>query len=156
MFTPQQLATHLKNNIIKKHCKRQIPPKPPVDLPKRKPLPVLGTLSPNIVCRDAERAAEEIKLIESAEKLMKELEEKGFGDRFADMQQRSAPKVDMSLKGKRLEVLCRYFEEDGTSFFCWAKCTVDGMLEKEAKKTGGSKNGKRLEELMEVIMPLQL
>ena len=143
VFTPQQLATHLKNNIIKKHSKRQIPPKPPVDLPKRKSLPVLGTLSPDIVRRDAERAAEEIKLIESAEKLMKELEEKGFGDRFADMQQRSAPKVDMSLKGKRLEVLCRYFEEDGTPFFCWAKCTVDGMPEKEAKKTGGSKNGKR-------------
>jgi hypothetical protein len=143
VFMPQQLATQLKNNIIKKHRKRQIPPKPPVDLPTRKPLPVLGTLFPDIVRRDAERAAEEIKLIESAEKLMKELEEKGFGDRFANMQQRLAPKVDMSLKGKRLEVLYRYFEEDGTPFFCWGKCTVDGIPEKEAKKIGGSKNGKK-------------
>ena len=50
--------------------------------------------------------------MEEAVKLMKELEDKGFGDRFADMQQRSAPKVDNLLKGKRLEILIKYWDED--------------------------------------------
>ena len=49
---------------------------PPVDLPTRKSLPILGTLSPDIIRRDKNRAAEEKKLVQEAEKLMKELEEK--------------------------------------------------------------------------------
>ncbi len=48
---------------------------------------------------------------------MKELEEKGLGDRFAYMQQKSAPKVDTALVAKRIEVLSKYFDDDGKPLF---------------------------------------
>ena len=118
---------------------------PPVDLPTRKSLPILGTLSPDIIRRDRNRAAEEKKLVQEAEKLMRELEEKGYGDRFADMQQRSAPVIDKNLVGKRIEVLCEYYEEDGTPFFCWAKGVVEAIPSKERKSSskGKTKKGKK-------------
>ncbi len=75
----------------------------------------MGTLSPDIIRRDAKTAAKEIDLIKAAEKLMRELEEKGLGDRFADMQQRLAPKVGATLIGKRIGVLSRYWDENGDS-----------------------------------------
>lgn len=112
---------------------------PPVDLPTRKSLPILGTLSPDIIKRDRNRAAEEKKLVQEAEKLMKELEEKGYGDRFADMQQCSAPAIDKNLVGKKIEVLCEYYEEDGTPFFCWAKGVVEGIPSKGGKKSSKGK-----------------
>ena len=95
VYTPDELVLHLKDDIIKKHVKRVAPEMPPVDLPTRKALPVLGTLSPDIIRLDATKAKEEKKLIEAAEELMKELEEKGFGDRYADMQQKSVTNMNV-------------------------------------------------------------
>ena len=43
------------------------------------------------------------------------------------MQQRSAPKMDSSLKGKRIEVLLEYFEPDNTRFFVWTKGKMVGL-----------------------------
>ena len=131
---------HLKDNIIRKHAKRVAPEMSPVDLPTRKALTVLGTLSPDIIRLDATKAKEEKKLIEATEGLMKELEEKGFGDRYADMQQKSAPKVDDFLVNAKLEALCEYFEEGRTPFYCWSQCTVniipsmDELTKNQAKK----------------------
>ncbi len=51
------------------------------------------TSSPDIIRRDAKTAAKEIKLMKAAERLTRELEEKGLDNRFSDMQQRSAPKM---------------------------------------------------------------
>ena len=56
------------------------------------------------------------------------------------MQQKSAPKVNDSIVNAKLEVLCEYFEEDGTPFYCWSKCTVnaipsmDVLTKSQAKK----------------------
>jgi len=126
-YGPEVLATHLKEGIIRNHRNHRIPAKPLMDLPTQKALPMLGTLSPNIIRRDAEKAADEKELIEAAEKLMQEMEEKGFGDRMADMQQRLAPKMDSSLKGKMIEVLLEYFEPDNTRFFVWTKGKMVGL-----------------------------
>ena len=74
--------------------------------------------------------------MDAAKKLMKELEAKGYGDRFADMQQQLAPKVDNSLVGRRIELICGYYEPDWTAFYCWAKGKVDTMPieEKQSKE----------------------
>ena len=79
--------------------------------------------------------------MKAAEKLMRELEEKGLGDRFADMQQRSAPKVCATLVGKRIEVLSRYWDENGDSQYVWAKGEVTGIPEPKTK-SNGVRNGK--------------
>ena len=131
LFSPDALATHLKDGIIKKHRKQEILPKPPVDLPTRKYLPILGSLSPDIVRRNTSNAKEEIKLMEAAEKLMKELEAKDYGDIFADMQQRLALKVDNSLVGRKIGLLYEYYEPDGTALYCWAKGKLDVMPTEE-------------------------
>lgn len=141
-YTPEELANHLKDGIIQKHKGRKIPKKPPVDLPTRKDLPIVGSLSPDIVRLDAKKTKEEIKLMEAAEKLMKELEEKGLGDRIADMQQKSAPKVDTTLVGQRIEVLSKYLI-DGEWEFVWAKGKVVGLPEPTMATKKRSGKGKK-------------
>jgi hypothetical protein len=139
-YTPDELALHLKEYIIKTHAKWMVPEMPPVDLPIYKALPVPGTLSPDIIRLDTTKAEEEKMLIDAVEGLMKELERKGFGDRYADMQQKSAPKVDDFLVNAKLEALCEYFEEGRTPFYCWSQCTVniipsmDELTKNQAKK----------------------
>ena len=141
-YTPKELADHPKDGIIKKHKGHTIPTKPPVNLPTRKDLPILGSLSPDIIRLDTEKAKEEIELMEAAEKLMKEFEETGFGDRIADMQQKFAPKVDATLVGKKLEVLGKYFI-DGEWEFVWAKGKVVGLPEPTAAKKRSGKGKKK-------------
>ena len=124
-YSPAELVKHIKEDIIKK-----IPKKPSVDLPTRKDLPILGTLSPDIISRlDAETTAKEIELMKPAEKQMKELAEKGLGDRYADIQQKSAAKVNAALVGKKIEVLSRYFDENNEPMYVWAKGEVTGIPE---------------------------
>ena len=50
-------------------------------------------------------------MMKDADELMKESEEKGLRDRFADMQQKLVPKVDASLLNKRIEVLSKYYDD---------------------------------------------
>ena len=64
---------------------------------------------------------------------MKDLEEKGLGDRYVDIQQKLAPKVDATLVGKRIEVLSRYFDEENKPMNVWAKGEVTGFSEPKIK-----------------------
>ena len=45
----------------------------------------------------------------------------GFGDRDADMQQQGSTNLDTKLVGKRIEVLSKYFDEDGEVLAVWEK-----------------------------------
>ena len=53
---------------VAKKKRQGVPPKPPVDLPTCKALPILGTLSQDSIRRDTAKAAEEKRLMEDAEK----------------------------------------------------------------------------------------
>ena len=48
----------------------------------------------------------------------------GFGDRDADMQQQGSPNVDTKLVWKWIEVLSKYFDEDGEVLSVWTKGEV--------------------------------
>ena len=48
----------------------------------------------------------------------------GFGDRYADIQQQGSPNVDTKLVVKRIEVLGKYFDEDGEVLAVWEKGEV--------------------------------
>ena len=67
-FAGEELAEHIKN-LMKGEKKRKISAKPPVDMPTRKKITVLGTISPDIIRLDAKKTAVEGKVIESAEVL---------------------------------------------------------------------------------------
>ena len=142
-YSAKVLTDHLKD-IIKKHRKRQVPAKPPVDLPVRKVLPLLGMVTADVLRMDANRAAEEKKLMDKAETMRDELEKSGFGDRYAEMQQRSAPKVNEALVGQRIEVLCDFEEEDGKHILVWCQGDVSGVPEviiRDPKKSKKQRRG---------------
>ena len=75
--------------------------------------------------------------MKTAKELMKEVEEKGLGDRFADMQQKSAPNIDASLTGKIIEVLFKYYDDDSEPMFVWTNGEVTGVQEPRKGKRGG-------------------
>ena len=68
------------------------------------------------------------------------MDAKGFGDRYQEMQQKSAPKIDKNLVGERIEVLYKYFEDDGSVVNVWCKCTVEGLY---VKKTNNTKSKRK-------------
>ena len=45
----------------------------------------------------------------------------GFGDRDADTQQRGYPNIDTKIVSKTIEVLSKYFDEDGEVLAVWEK-----------------------------------
>ena len=47
-----------------------------------------------------------------------------FGYRYADIQQQGSPNVDIKLVVKRIEVLSKYFDEDGVVLAVWEKGEV--------------------------------
>ena len=66
-------------------------------------------------------AKKEKELVEAAEKMMKELEEQGYRNRFADMQQLSAPKVDVSLVNKRMRMTSLFIVVQSA---LWMQCLL--------------------------------
>ena len=53
-FTGEELAEHV-NILMKRDKKRNISDKPPVDMPTRKKITVMGTISPDIIRLDAKK-----------------------------------------------------------------------------------------------------
>ena len=104
-YSAKVLADHLKNHILKKNSKHWVPSKSPVDLPVRKFLPLLDMVTGDILRMDANRVVEEKTLMDKAETMRDELEKKGFGDRYTEMEQQAAPKVDKALVGQQIKML---------------------------------------------------
>ena len=70
-YTPKELATWLKTNILgklHKARKNDIPDQPRYDVPTRKKMPVLGTQTDDIIKIDKERDAKREALIEQTSK----------------------------------------------------------------------------------------
>jgi len=77
-YTPAELASHLKM-MLSKQRSRQIPEKPPVLLPQRKSVPLLGTQAPDVMAIDEARKKDEEEFEEKARRVQKELEAVGGG-----------------------------------------------------------------------------
>lgn len=101
------------------------------------------SLNAQVIRMDAKKTEEEIKMLEAAEKLRTELEDKGFGDRYSNMQQASAPDIDKSLLYQRIEVLLSYTEPNGKDLKVWARGELVGIPEKAKAKAKASKGIKR-------------
>jgi hypothetical protein len=128
-YTPEELATHLKG-IITKHQTRVVPKKPKVQAPTRKMLPVVGTLTHDVLLMDAAKAKEELQILNEAEKLLLKLEDK----RCTMFQEVASPKMD-DLLGKRIEYLFSYDEPTGEQLLVWAKGKVVGLpMQKRIKR----------------------
>ena len=92
-LTVNELSNHLKK-IISHQRTREIPDKPPVELPERKILPTLGTKMA-ILSRIKGKYASQSQNFEIAgQNLRVERELAGIGDQYSQMQPLSMPVVD--------------------------------------------------------------
>ena len=143
-YTPEELATHLKEEIIKKHKSRVVPKKPKVKVPTRKVLPVVGTLTHDVLVMDANKAAQELQILNEAEEMLLKLEDK----RYTMFQEVSRPKIK-DLLGKRIEYLFCYTEPTGEDLLVWAKGEVVALPEPKKtrkRKRKGNNNSDEVEE----------
>ena len=122
-FTPNQLANHLKH-IIASQRSRQIPDKPPVELPKRKVLPTLGTKSTTLSGIEQTYENQKRSFEEDGLNLRKEREKAGIGDRYENMQPLTMPPVDKRLIGRRLDVCFEWNLVEGGTELRWSQGEV--------------------------------
>ena len=117
-LTSNELMNHLKL-IIEQERTRNIPVKPPPDIPKRKDLPQLGTKTINIQDLDINHQSNTQSFEHNAINVQNERETLGFEDRYAEIQPTSRPNIDIHLLGERLEICEKYYlEEGGTDLRC--------------------------------------
>ena len=131
--SPESLAAHLKT-IIEEEASRSIPNEPPTNLPSRKHVPTLGTLTKHVIAMDQSRSENDHEFKFSAKKLRDDRESDGFGDRYMEIQQVSIPAVDHTLVGKNIEMIFELIEPDGTCCLEWCEGNVISVPKAEGKK----------------------
>ena len=122
-LTSDELAKHLKS-IIKEQRKRSIPSKPPIPLPERKDLPILGTKTLDLAVIESTHLLKGENFERDAHAIRNKREADGVGDRYAGLQPMSRPNIDQSLLGKRLDVCEKYTLEEGGIELRWSQGTV--------------------------------
>jgi hypothetical protein len=122
-YTPDQLLSHLTDNIIPQQYKRGVPEVPPMTLPSRKITKQLGTKTSDIDELDKRYEEEKESLMSEAMKMRDDFEGQGISDRYERMQP-PRPEVDANLVGLDIEQLWTFVEEDGTNVLQWCQGTV--------------------------------
>ena len=122
-FTVNELSNHLKK-IISHQRTREIPNKPPVELPERKILPTLGTKMAALSRIEGKYASQSQNFEIAGQNLRVERELAGIGDRYSQMQPLSMPVVDKKLIGKRLDVCFEWNLEEGRTELRWSQGEV--------------------------------
>ena len=120
--TPDMLADHLKT-ILKAEASRPIPRDPPANLPTRKDVSTLGTLSKDVAAMDQARSENDQEFKASANQLRDERERDGFGDRYMEQQPVVMPAYD-TLLNKKIEKLFEMTEPDTTTNLNWCQGEV--------------------------------
>ena len=121
-YTVFKLAKHLQM-IIKKEKQLMIPSEPPINLPQRMDLPVLGTLTSDVTSLDQKYKSQESELKAKAKKMRLERESKGEGSMHSQLQPFSQPDIE-DLVGKRIDVLCSVELDDNTKSLKWCQGEV--------------------------------
>ena len=111
-YTIEFLADKLKD-IIRKSRKMEIPNEPPIDIPKRKSLPILGMQKEDVKKLDFKFIQDAGKFKKDAQNIRMKREESGLGSMHSEMQSRVVPKVDDLFVGKRIDVLYSFDILDG-------------------------------------------
>ena len=117
-YSPNELAEHLKK-IIKAEKRRVIPRGPPTLVPQRKNLPSLGEQTMDVKTMNVTSQEKNIDFDRIARTLRIKRESRGQGDRYAELQPTSLPKVDHSLLGSRLDVCFEFKLDEGGKELRW-------------------------------------
>ena len=146
-YTPEELVKHLKEEIIRKHKSRVVSKKPKVKAPTRKVLRVIGTLNNDVIVMDADKAKQELHILNEAEKMLLTLE-----DEWCKIfQEVLRPKLK-DLLGNRIKYLFSYTEPTGEDLLVWAKGEVIALpelIKSRKKKRKSNSNSKEADEPQE-------
>ena len=93
--------------------KRCIPIKPPIPLPERKLLPLLGTRSQDLIAIDIAHPTDSTYFKDNAHSIRLEREYAGMGNIYSELKPTSRTDVGRNLIGKRLDICKRYDLIDG-------------------------------------------
>ena len=118
--------------MIRNEAARAMPEIAPLNLPKRKWLPSLGTTAPDAALMDDAQMSKEDSFRERAIRLRDDREDNGVGDGCGLIQPWVAPDVDDTLVGARLEVCFECNLDDGGQELRW--CVGKVMSVKNEKK----------------------
>lgn len=121
-YTVFELAKHLQM-IIKKEKSLEVPNEPPINMPDRMKLPVLGTQTSIVASLDEKYNANESEMKAKARKMRLERESKGEGSMHSQLQPFSRPDLE-DLIGKRIDVLCSVEMNDSTKALKWCQGEV--------------------------------
>jgi len=150
-YSPAELAKWLKEDIIEKHTSRRIPNSPKVSAPTRKKLPVVGTLTADVIKMDREKAKREEIMLREAEKVVLNLDDKKY-EKYQD----TVRPTMVDLVGRRIEYCMEYTEPDGTKLLVWAKGNVEGVpaekKKRKRKRSGGAQDTVKETERNQVIV----
>jgi hypothetical protein len=123
--------------IIRREQNMEIPDKPPVDLPQRCPLPILGTLTDEVRQLDMRYFESEERIREVAKKLRLEREARGEeSGMYAYLQPPEMPTLD-ELMGERIDV-------------CWPYIVGDNKKKSEQEYEYRGCQGKVIEKVIKV------
>ena len=90
-------------------------------MPQRKSLPSLGVPVKKLIEIDKISEEEHEKFEQDAHNLRNNREAEGIGDKYAEIQPTSMPKIDKHLIGKRLDICESYDLEEGGSELRWSQ-----------------------------------
>ena len=95
---------------------------PEIELPKRKSLPIVGTLAPNVVACNARQRARKEELTNQAIERRQQQELSGDTDNFANLQPATAPDPQV---GMRIDMLFNYADDnDDSDILMWSQGTI--------------------------------
>jgi hypothetical protein len=125
-YTVYELAKHLQW-IIKEEKHKSKPKEPPINMPQRMELPVLGTQTKSVERLDEKYNSNESEVKAKAIKMRLERESKGEGSMHSQLQPFSRPDVE-DLIGKRIDVLCSVEMDDKTNALKWCQGKVLSVI----------------------------
>lgn len=129
-FSADELFTHLLSVVIPLRLTKDVPTKPPIDLPEPPKLPVIGTKAV-IELKTSAYSGQSDKIKERAEQRNRECEETGEMDMISEMQSTSEPNIDDSLQGFKIEMYFGYQDEFGNDLFNWYHGVVKEVVNKK-------------------------
>jgi hypothetical protein len=128
IYEPSELLEHLVTNVIPLQDTKEIPDKPPLDLPKRPDNLALGTKSAGLIELDDSLLQQGQQIRIKAMKERDRLESNGFGDQLNELQETSWP-VERILKlGFKIDMCFLYRDDEGNEMLQWCQGVVERIV----------------------------
>ena len=128
IYEPSELLEHLVTNVIPLQDTKEIPDKPPLDLPKRPDNLALGTKSAGLIELDDSLLQQGQQIRIKAMKERDHLESNGFGDQLNELQETSWPVKRILKLGFKIDMCFLYRDDEGNEMLQWCQGVVERIV----------------------------